>query len=270
MYSTGACVYRKVLYGNQVIDYSKTDIKNLQTIENKVYRYIFGAPIHTPICTLRGDIGASDMMSRLLKNKIIFVKYLLKKEGSVIQAAYKEMSRSYKKDAWIKEVKNSIEYTDLTENRLTTINDQKIKNIVRQLDTNRWRQDLETKSSLKLYKENKTEVKEEPFYDNTPSSITLFRCRSNTLQLNDRKRFKNESTKCLACTEENENLEHFILNCTHYQDIRNKSGLFTRPYTENKLAELLFGNNDNKQETKITIQKMWLKREKLRKQQENN
>ena len=49
------------------------------------------------------------------------------------------MSRSYKKDAWIKEVKNSIEYTDLTENRLTTINDQKIKNIVRQLDTTRWR-----------------------------------------------------------------------------------------------------------------------------------
>ena len=104
-------------------------------------------------------------------------------------------------------------------------------------------------------------MKEELFYDNTPSSITLFRCRSNTLQLNDRKRFKNESTKCLACTEENENLEHFILNCTHYQDIRNKSGLFTRPYTENKLAELLFVDNENKQETKIIIKKkMWLKR----------
>ena len=252
-----------VLYGNQVIHYNEKEIQQLQVIENRVYRYILGAPIHTPTCTLRGEIGASEMRSRLIKNKINFVKYMKHKEGSVVKAAYEEMRRTHKKDDWIKGINEAFEKTNIRETEVANMSELKIKKAVNELDTRRWKQELEEKRSVKLYKENKPEIKEEHFYDNTPSSITLFRCRTNTLQLNDRKRFSGEDTKCIACEEENENLEHFILYCERYQCVRNKSNLFNRPYQENKLSDLLFEKEGDIKVVKRLVHSMWSIREKL-------
>ena len=91
----------------------------------------------------------------------------------------------------------------------------------------------------------------------------LFRCRSNTLNLNDRKRFLNEQTKCVACKESYEDLEHFILYCPLNIEVRSKSFLFHQPYPENWLGHLLFDENINKEEVKITLNEFWKRREKL-------
>ena len=138
--------------------------------------------------------------------------------------------------------------------------------IIDKIDTEMWRKEVETKSSIKLYRECKTQIKEEQIYDNTPASITFFRCRSNTLNLKDRKRFEGGDTKCVCCSEEYENLEHFILYCEEYQEIRNNSREFDRPYEEEVLKKLLFENNKS-EEIKRTIQKFWIKRQKKIQQQ---
>ena len=201
-----------------------------------------------------------------MKNKINFVKYVKNKEGTVVKAAYNEMRRAYKKDDWVKGVTEAFEETNIRETEVINISKLKIKKVVNELDTRRWKQELEEKSSVKLYKENKTEIKEVSIYDNTPSSITLFKCRTNTLQLNDRKRFSGGDTKCIACDDENENLEHFILYCERYQCVRNNSNLFKRPYTENKLSDLLFEKEGDIKVVKRLVHNMWTIREKIRKQ----
>lgn len=45
------------------------------------------------------------------------------------------------------------------------------------------------KLSLEIYRKWKVDIEEEKVYDNSPSSVTLFKARSNALQLNDRKRY---------------------------------------------------------------------------------
>ena len=55
---------------------------------------------------------------------------------------------------------------------------------IRKWDNNRWKQEIQNKSSLILYKRYKACIKEEQYlYDNSPASTTLFRARTGTLKL---------------------------------------------------------------------------------------
>ena len=63
-----------ILYGINVINLSEDDIKSLQTIENSVYRAILGAPDYAPNSTLRSEIGASLMKTRIINTRINYMK----------------------------------------------------------------------------------------------------------------------------------------------------------------------------------------------------
>lgn len=47
------------------MDLNKTEINELQRIENGVYRQILGAAGYTQVVALRGEIGASSMKNRI-------------------------------------------------------------------------------------------------------------------------------------------------------------------------------------------------------------
>ena len=63
-----------IMMGNQAANLSQTQINKLQIIENGVYRKILGGAHSTVLETIRGDIGASLMESRIMENKILFFK----------------------------------------------------------------------------------------------------------------------------------------------------------------------------------------------------
>ncbi len=60
------------------------------------------------------------------------------------------------------------------------------------------------------------------------------KCRTNNL--NDRKRFKGEDTKCRMCGCECEDLGHFFIvaSCRLYNEERPKCRELQRPYIENE------------------------------------
>ncbi|MPC54491.1 hypothetical protein E2C01_048410 [Portunus trituberculatus] len=85
---------------------------------------------------------------------------------------------------------------------------------------------------------NKKEIKEENIYDNTFKSKLLFRCRTNSLQLNWRKRFSGGEEKCDICQEgESETLQHFLLHCQGLKDIHSRYAI-----TEDTILEVLLFN----------------------------
>ena len=88
----------------------------------------------------------------------------------------------------------------------------------------------------------------------------MFRLRSNTLNLNDKNRHRNESTKCSLCEDTIENVEHFLLDCQALNSERIKILELQRPRIENKneLVSRIIFDEYSKYETQI--QKMWLKR----------
>ena len=66
-------VLPSILYGVNIMHFTKTEIKKLQQIENGVYRGILGAPKYAATCTLRGEIGSSDMRTRLTKGTLNYI-----------------------------------------------------------------------------------------------------------------------------------------------------------------------------------------------------
>ncbi len=93
------------------------------------------------------------------------------------------------------------------------------------------------------------------------------------MNLGDRKRFRGESTECVMCGNEREDLQHFILHCPAYQEERRRHPGLQRPYQEDEdqvIARILFENeNTDIENTKETITKFWQKKkDKKRKELE--
>ncbi len=128
---------------------------------------------------------------------------------------------------------------------------------------------MQEKTSLHIYRIYKTEIKEEnKIYDNTAASVTYFKCRTNTLNLNDRKRFKNENTKCEMCDCQIETLEHFLLYCEGYTNERKQIKELQQPYIENEveiLGNLLY-TEEKAEIAKQYIYKIWKIRENKKKE----
>ncbi len=77
-----------------------------------------------------------------------------------------------------------------------SMTDEGIRAIMNEWDTREWKHGMNEKSSLKIYRKWRTEIGgQEKIYDNRQASEILFKCRTNTLKLKDRNRFRNEETK---------------------------------------------------------------------------
>ena len=236
----------KLLFSTTVIPMKTNYVQKLQSIENNALRKIFFAPKFTPICALRGEIGISQMKTRLHKNILNFLKHLLTTKNSLVQDICKsELEKNY--SPWAKQVNKILFEYNLDTNILLKLNKNNIKEGLTQIDNTTWENAIKEKSSLTLYYEFKKAMKEETIYNNSYASNLLFKCRTNSLILNDRNRFQNKDTKC-ACGYEKEDLKHFLLDCSLYTQTRSKIPALQQPYEENRhplLKKVLLFNNEN-------------------------
>ena len=149
---------------------------------------------------------------------------------------------------------------------LESLSKQQIKDRVRDNDNRLWRVGLDKLSSVGIYREFKLKIKEEGGYDNSFGSNLLFKARSNTLQLNDRKRhYKvDKDTSCKLCGEGMEDMNHFILKCCKLNSKR-RGGLIERTggTTEKEILGGLLFKKENLKETKDMLEDLWREREVL-------
>ena len=121
----------------------------------------------------------------------------------------------------------------------------------------------------------KTKIEEVRWFDNSNASSIMIKARSDSLNLNWRKKHSGQNTSCL-CGYENESLKHFILDCENYIEIRNKYTFMQQPYinnTEEIIADiLLFTDLSEEQinERKKYISDIWKERLKNIKEIETN
>ena len=87
--------------GYQVANLNLTPVNELQIIENGVYRKILGAAHGTVLETMRDDIGASLMESRIMENKILFVKNINEGNNELME----KILRNMRKDEDIAKIK---------------------------------------------------------------------------------------------------------------------------------------------------------------------
>ena len=92
---------------------------------------------------------------------------------------------------WAKMTKTYLKQVNLTLEGVSTMGKEEIKKYMKKWDEERWKEEMENKTSIKIYRKHKQHVEEDPIYDNTPASTILYQARTNTLPLNDRNRFSN-------------------------------------------------------------------------------
>ena len=90
-----------ILYGVNVMTLTETEIKQLQTIENGVYRKILGAPKYAPNCTLRGEIGSSLMKTRIMKGHLQYIRTTLQGRNELLKKVM-EIELERKGSKWAK------------------------------------------------------------------------------------------------------------------------------------------------------------------------
>ena len=306
-----------ILMGNQVVNFTKTQIGELQITENSVYRKILGGAPKTVVETLRGDIGASLMESRIMENKILFLKSIQEGKNDLMKEIVKKMRKDedYAKEVnkekerirrekerikeekkrregkkgndkerknksaiqkergnrWMATLDNYLEILNMKYEDIERKDKKEIKEIVREYDSNKWKEELGSKTSVKTYYSRKKEIKEEKIYDNRGSSVLLFRARANILGLNDRKRHLEEGrddkdTSCRLCKCENEDLTHFLINCEKLEEERNPRIMEKSKGSNDDITvgNILFDiEGEDLEDTKKMLTRMWNRRKKL-------
>ena len=153
-------VLAEILYGAEIIFYTKKELEELQRAENQAFRQILGAPRYTPIYTLRGEVGSSTMESRDKSNKIIFVKHLLQSENKLIRDIA-EMDYSNGTTKLLSTKHKYMEESGISKRDLLNKTNERLKEIVSNQDSNRWRKEKSSKTTLAIYNLFKTSIKEE-------------------------------------------------------------------------------------------------------------
>ena len=93
---------------------------------------------------------------------------------------------------------------------------KKLKSMIKEWNTCQWKEELDTKISLRWYKEGKPYIGYDGCYRNNKNSEYLVKARTKTLQLEEHLgRGKNNYDKNgKLCSLEEENLEHFLVKCS--------------------------------------------------------
>ncbi len=97
----------------------------------------------------------------------------------------------------------------------------------------------------------------------------ISKCRTNNLQLNDRRRFRGEEITCDVCGAEKEDPIHFLLWCPGYSEERRKSVKLQQPYIQEEeeiVGRYLFENKDIEEGKRDNH--FWKIRERMRKEKE--
>lgn len=260
-------VLPSVLQSIGVIPYTNTEINELQRVENGVYRRILGGLKNTPICTLRGEVGSSMMKTRFIEGKLVYTRSIQTGKNSLVQEILytirsERKTAKQKKITWNNQLNEYLNEVNIRYGEIGTLSKKEIKRRVRDWDTNKWKEELDNKSSVKIYKDFKKRMKDDGCYDNKFSSVLLFRARSNTLKLNIRKRHQNGDTKCELCEEEREDLTHFIIDCKELEGSRDKE-IMKEHYDTNKeeMIGKILHTKEKIEAVKNMLEKMWNQRQ---------
>lgn len=244
-----------ILYGLDIMKLNTKDIDKLQVIENNVYRKILRAASYTPTGTLRGEIGSSLMKTRLYKGKLLYYRGIFNRNNELLKEIVKNENCKLSK-----EINMILQEIGIPTNEFLKYSINDIKRKCQEWDTNIWKIENGRKTSLEIYNRFKIEIKQEKYY-NEEKSLIIFKMKTNTLNLNERKRHRNESTECNLCNNENENLNHFLLHCPALEETRSKLDELQRPREEdenNIIGKLLFSDNPDEE----NIYELWLARKR--------
>ena len=260
-------VLPSVMYGVGLMNMNEPQANKMQSTENGVYRKILGARENTVVEVLRGEIGASSTEKRYVEARLMMARSIHDSKN----AWMKEILGKVREDArnpWNRGLNRCLEKIGINYEELMEMGKGELKRKTREYDTRKWKEGLERKVSVRIYRNHKKEIKEDRIYDNGRPAQILFQARANNVALNEKNRhIEGGETRCEICEEgEIENLGHFLLACDRLGAERDEE-LMER--NSGATAEEWIGNilwkEEDMEGVKRMVGKMWQKRATIRK-----
>ena len=254
-----------ILFGRSVVVTPKASIIKVQRIENKVWRYLLGIGGYSTVESLRGEIGASMMQTRIMETMLLFVIDTLASNFEDIKR-YMNDTIERGKGQWINTVNDYRAKIGLSWEELREIDRKSLKMRIKEYDTQLWLEGMNQKPVLRWYMLGKQSIEYENCYRNNGHSVFLAKARTNSLQLEEHQgRGKtNYSTICRLCGEEEEDLVHFLIKCRKLEEKRDPRIIDrTQMNAEYKTIQLFFMNKDHQEVVKM-IKNMWYLRKRMR------
>merc|ERR1711909_152145 len=158
-----------LLFGRAVVTTTKMNIRKLQVIENRVWRYLLGIGGYSTVEALRGEIGASMVKSRIMETMLQYLISTLSSQFTQVKEMMED-AISKGKGKWINAIEEYRIELGLTWDQLRELNQASLKSLIKEYDTIEWYNEMREKQSLRFYIKEKTEVKYEMCYRNSLSS----------------------------------------------------------------------------------------------------
>jgi len=230
--------------------WKERDKDKLQKIENGVWRKVFGAPSYTPIAALQGEVGCSSVISRDMKSKLNFVKFVLGGKNETLKKILSRMRllRWRGSVTWLGCVEGYMNKLDMNWEDFENLSNQNIVQIINRWELDRWRREINDKSSLEYYR-LKSSIGGENYTSGWGSRL-LFMTRTNTVRLNWRSRHWGGEMGCQMCGAPEETLKHFIAECPNLSGVREEFNLF-------QVAEVLCFGSDDTEHVERFLERLW-------------
>ena len=221
------------------IPFCKTETDKFQKLDNRAFRYILDVPLCTATEFLRGEIGASSAISRDIKTKFIFIKHALQETSNNLLQQIIQIDLEKKITKWANRIQEYMVDTNFTLTRIRALSKDQIKSRINEWDRDKWLNNMQGKSTLARYRDNKTQVQECTWLKNGYQHSLMMRARADVLKLKWRNTDQNTDEICDLCREGRETLEHFLLECDVLQPTRNNYLILQRPRTNNTTEMLM-------------------------------
>ena len=140
-----------VLTGVGVLSFTVEQVDRLQVIENRVYRRLMGVTRATAISALRGEVGASLMRSRIIESKVKLAKSMMTSDNELVREVANRVLRDGDSN-WNKLLKRYMVEVGIGRGDLETMDKEGIRAKVREYDNKEWREELNARSTLWVYR----------------------------------------------------------------------------------------------------------------------
>jgi len=213
-------VLPRVLYGAEVVRLKVEDMNSIQKQENAAMRRMLEAGRGVAIAGMRGEIGMGTVRSRVARGRIQYWRRVEQGGNELLKRVLRATIQSG--GEWVRETRKNMNWAEVRENEIKDITKEEVKRRVARKVHMEWRQEMEGKSSLRIYRLYKNEMKEED-YEGGGESRVWFAARTRSLKLACR-RWGEDSVRCRMCGAEREDDTHFLLECALYDGIRELHG----------------------------------------------
>ncbi|KAH6947624.1 hypothetical protein HPB50_020325 [Hyalomma asiaticum] len=183
-------------------------------------RMTLGVHGFTPNEAVQGDLGRSTFEGREAVAKLTYERRLSGlPDGRWAREAYKYVHHKSMRTRWVARTRwlaerYRVEAVRLAE-PLRRDTRQKVREVFRGVETEKWRAESKAKSALAVYSEGKAIIVKEGIYDNSKGSGLLCEARSGVLRTRSlRAKFTAElDTTCPLCHCVEETIRHVALEC---------------------------------------------------------